>query len=228
MTSSKFLNVLKNISPKPLHVIDASIPITKYTSLDLSKNNPDVQDVNVASSVEFSKYITSYLKKHSATVAFGGYNEVRTIYDRSTYFDVDNQNKRNIHLGMDFWCAAETPVLAPLDGTVHSFKNNRNYGDYGPTLILEHHSFEVNFFTLYGHLSLASIEDLNVGNTVTQGEQIATLGDATVNGDYPPHLHFQIIKDIQDYFGDYPGVSAKSDLPFYLENCPNPKFLLWG
>jgi hypothetical protein len=52
------------------------------------------------------------------------------------------------------------------------------------------------------------------------------LGDTSVNGDYPPHLHFQIIKDIQGYQGDYPGVSSKKDLDFYRNNCPNPNTLL--
>jgi murein DD-endopeptidase MepM/ murein hydrolase activator NlpD len=59
-----------------------------------------------------------------------------------------------------------------------------------------------------------------------KGQQIATLGDASVNGDYSPHLHFQIIKNIGDYFGDYPGVCSKTDLNFYLDNCPNPNLLL--
>jgi len=108
---------------------------------------------------------------------------------------------------------------------VHSFKNNTNFGDYGPTIILKHRIENIEFYTLYGHLSLESIENLNVGQTFKQGEQIATLGDAKVNGDYPPHLHFQIIKDMQDYVGDYPGVCSKQDLEFYMQNCPNPEIL---
>ena len=79
---------------------------------------------------------------------------------------------------------------------------------------------------MYGHLSLASIQDLEVGVEVKKGEYIATLGTAEVNGDYPPHLHFQIIKDIQEYKGDYPGVSNQLDLAFYKENCPDPNLLL--
>jgi len=39
-------------------------------------------------------------------------------------------------------------------------------------------------------------------------------------------LHFQIIKDIKDYKGDYPGVCAAKDLKYYKNNCPNPNLLL--
>ena len=124
------------------------------------------------------------------------------------------------------WCNANTPVYTPLDATVHSFKNNTHFGDYGPTIILKHHINNVEFYTLYGHLSLGSIENLKVNQVFKQGQQIANLGDTEVNGDYPPHLHFQIIKDLQGYLGDYPGVCNKTDLDFYLNNCPDPNLLL--
>jgi len=52
------------------------------------------------------------------------------------------------------------------------------------------------------------------------------VGDSSVNGGYSPHLHFQIIKNIEDNFSDYPGVTSKKDLDYYLENCPNPNLLL--
>jgi len=91
---------------------------------------------------------------------------------------------------------------------------------------LQHHIKGLTFYTLYGHLSLSSIETLQVGQEVGKGEKIASLGDASVNGDYPPHLHFQIILDIQGFKGDYPGVCCKKDLDFYLKNCPNPDWIL--
>ena len=55
---------------------------------------------------------------------------------------------------------------------------------------------------------------------------MATLGDATINGDYAPHLHFQIIKDIAENTGDYPGVCSKNKRNYYLDNCPDPNLLL--
>jgi len=61
---------------------------------------------------------------------------------------------------------------------------------------------------------------------VEAGDKIGTLGSHKVNGDYAPHLHFQVIKDIQGYTGDYPGVAASDKLDFYLDNCPDPNLLL--
>ncbi|MBC3759427.1 peptidoglycan DD-metalloendopeptidase family protein [Hyunsoonleella sp. SJ7] len=226
MAPNEFKTFLKSISPEPLHVLDASIPKSKYVHLDLSESNLELQNVNTASSEDFSKYINSCLRRHNAHVAYGGYNEVRTIYNRSHHFNTTESERRNIHLGLDLWCDAGTPIYAPLDGEVHSFKNNDNFGDYGPTIILEHNISGVQFYTLYGHLSLESITDLRVGRTFKKGEVLATLGDANVNGDYPPHLHFQIIRDLQGYFGDYPGVCSKTDLGFYLGNCPDPGLVL--
>ena len=75
---------------------------------------------------------------NNAKVAYGGYLETRSIYQRSTYFNQENpETERNIHLGVDLWIEAGTPIYAPLEGTLHSFKNNTNYGDYGPTIILK-------------------------------------------------------------------------------------------
>jgi murein DD-endopeptidase MepM/ murein hydrolase activator NlpD len=73
---------------------------------------------------------------------------------------------------------------------------------------------------------LESLSNLEVGQKITKGQQIATLGTAEVNGDYPPHLHFQIIRDIGDYLGDYPGVCNKLELGYFMQNCPDPNLLL--
>jgi hypothetical protein len=47
-----------------------------------------------------------------------------------------------------------------------------------------------------------------------------------VNGDYAAHLHFQIIKDLQGFVVDYPGVCSKQDLEFYEGNCLDLEVLL--
>jgi len=129
-------------------------------------------------------------------------------------------------LGIDLWCAAETPVLAAFDGVVHSFQNNTNHGDYGPTIVLKHCIKGVAFYTLYGHLSKSSIKTLHKNTQIVKEQIIGCLGGADVNGDYAPHLHFQIIKNIANYEGDYPGVSSKNDLDFYSTNCPDPNLVL--
>lgn len=219
-------DLLKKISEKPLKVIDASITFEEYMPISISSENKQL-NFDVSSSLEWEIYITNYLKEKKAKVAFGGYLEKRDIYNRSEYFTKQSkENQRNIHLGIDLWCDANTAVLAVLDGEVHSFKNNTNHGDYGPTIILKHTVGDRFFYSLYGHLSEDSLNNLSVGDKVSQGEKIAVLGDNSVNGDYAPHLHFQLIIDMEGKLGDYPGVSSEKTLNFYKENCPNPNLLL--
>ncbi|PZX92074.1 peptidase M23 [Flavobacterium aquariorum] len=209
-----------------IKVIDSTIPYSEYTSLDLSASNLELNQLNITDSSQFETYVEHILNKNKAKVAYGGYNEIRNLYKRSTVFNNPNAKERNIHIGLDLWIKAETPVLAALDGKVHSFQYNNNLGDYGPTIILEHQLKKHVFYTLYGHLSLESIAFVKDGDSFSKGQQLATLGDNSVNGDYAPHLHFQIIKNIEDNYGDYPGVCNKNKLDYYLENCPDPNLLL--
>ena len=222
-----FSNFLNGISSTGIHVFDKTIAFSKYVPLDLSIDNELLKAIDVSSTTALGGFVNTHIQKHKGLVAFGGYNETRNIYQRSTHFNKSEaDNERNIHLGVDLWAPAGTVVYTPLNGTVHSFKNNTHYGDYGPTIILKHSIQDYTFYTLYGHLSLKSISQLKVGMAFKQGDLLGDLGDANINGDYPPHLHFQIIKNIQNYQGDYPGVCSKKDLDFYLNNCPDPNTLL--
>ena len=217
-------SILKSLPPTT--VIDSNIELSKYIALDLSVTNKELIANKPENADDFELFISNFLKKNNAEVAFGGYIEGRTLYQRSTIFKNDSISERNIHIGLDLWTKVGTTVLAPLNGKVHSFKNNIGLGDYGPTILLEHTVENEIFYTLYGHLSLESIENLSVGTFFNKGEQIGTLGSSDVNGDYAPHLHFQIIHNIEAYFGDYPGVCSTNDLNFYIENCPDPNLLL--
>lgn len=215
------LHEIKNVK-----VIDASIDYKQYASLNLSVTNEDLKKIKLDDETDFENYIENYLAKHDAKVAFGGYFEIRNLYKRSTIFNKTNTDERNIHIGLDLWIKSETKVLAAVNGVVHSFNNNIGIGDYGPTIILEHNIDKQKFYTLYGHLSVESIAGIKVGTLVTKGQQIATLGDASVNGNYAPHLHFQIIKELLNSYGDYPGVCSNKDQEYYLQNCPDPNILL--
>ena len=219
--------ILESLNTREIFVLDTSISIKDYIAIDLSKENIELQLFDVSSSKAWEIYINNYLEKLDKKVAYGGYLEYRNLYERSAYFSSQKEEEqRNIHLGLDLWCPAETHILAAFDGVVHSFKDNTNFGDYGPTIILEHTLENYKFHTLYGHLSRASIENIKVGQSVKKGDIIAQLGDAKVNGDYAPHLHFQIIKDLQGKVGDYPGVCSVKDLEFYKQNTIDPKPIL--
>ena len=227
MNSDSFSSFLSQIAQHNTYVIDATIAKEHYYPIDLSEANSDLNTFDITSSEAWQTYITNYLKKHNKQVAYGGYLEKRNIYNRSTHFNkLDLETERNIHLGLDLWIAAGTKVLAAFNGEIHSFKNNTNFGDYGPTIILKHDIENVVFYTLYGHLSEASLTSLKVGDTIYKGDVIAQLGTNKVNGDYAPHLHFQIIKELQGNTGDYPGVTSIKDLDFYKANCVDPNLVL--
>lgn len=202
-------------------VIDAS----SFVPIDLSENSKSLAGIDIYNPENFEDFITEYLSGRNADIAYGGYNEQRSLYRNSAIFD-DAGSGRDIHIGLDLWAKAGTPILAALDGKVHSFDYNTGNGNYGPTIILEHQIDGHRFYTLYGHLSLESIDEIEIGDMFRKGQPMATLGDAAVNGNYAPHLHFQIIREMGDYFGHYPGVCSKVDMEFYLENCPNPNILL--
>ncbi|MGB0974869.1 MAG: peptidoglycan DD-metalloendopeptidase family protein [Flavobacteriaceae bacterium] len=225
MTDFEFL--LHNCSLSAINIIGEVYEQHTYAPLDLSIENTELHHFDITNAVAFENYINGVLKKNNANVAYGGYNETRNIYSRSSHFFTENKrDERNIHLGLDLWCAVNTPVLTALDGTIHSFKNNTNFGDYGPTIILEHQINGVVFYALYGHLSLASLDGIAVGDKLKKGEVVGYLGDATVNGDYAPHLHYQLIKDLQGNFGDFRGVTSLNDQVKDLANCPDPNLLL--
>lgn len=218
------LEILK--STESAKVISNDIDYVDYVALDLSVGNANLIHQKLEKAKDYEHYIQEYLEKSNAKIAYGGYQEYRNLYQRSTIFKNQDIDERNIHIGLDLWINESAPIYAALDGTIHSFQNNEAMGDYGPTLILKHQIEHFTFHTLYGHLSLDSLEVKKIGNFVKKGQQIGNLGLPPINGDYAPHLHFQIIIDMENNVGDYPGVCNQKRLAFYSENCPNPNLLL--
>lgn len=219
-----FENILLDI--KNVKVIDETIPLNKYVAIDLSGSHTELAKKFMENPDNFERFILDYLEVNKAEVAFGGYNEERYLYTNHVLFNDGDTEERNIHIGLDLWAKAGTPVLAALEGTVHSFNFNAGTGNYGPTIILKHKVEGHEFYTLYGHLSIESIESIEIGDIFKRASRIGTLGDTAVNGNYAPHLHFQIILDMEEGFGDYPGVCTKSERDHFLKNCPDPNFLL--
>jgi murein DD-endopeptidase MepM/ murein hydrolase activator NlpD len=222
------LNLIKDhINPHFFSILGPAYSERDYVYLDLSDKKTSDLSIDLSTEFALQDYLREYLKDRNAKAAFGGYLEKRSLYDRSSYFgDSSHSHKRNVHLGIDVWAPAGTPVYSPLPGKIHSQQDNLNFGDYGPTLILEHQFEGKPFYTLYGHLSRASLYSFKFGEEILIDQQIAELGTNEVNGNYAPHLHFQLILDMQDKIGDYPGVSTESDLEFYKKNCPDPNLLL--
>lgn len=198
----------------------------RLLKLDFTETNKDLTKSVIEYVPAFSDYISKQLKAANAKYGIGGYAEHRTVYSRSKVFDAPGGGEpRRLHLGFDIWGEAGTPVFAPLGGMVHSFKFNDHYGDYGATIILLHQLEGFAFYTLYGHLSLNDLAIVD-GQYVNRGQEFAHFGMPEENGHWPPHLHFQIIIDLQLKEGDYPGVCKLSEKDFYLKNCPDPDLML--
>jgi murein DD-endopeptidase MepM/ murein hydrolase activator NlpD len=206
-------------------VVDFNPSTDKLLLMDFTANNDSLTKETLNYTPAFCKYVHQQLVQANALYGIGGYNEHRTIYSRSEVFDAGEEPRR-LHLGIDIWGEAGTRIFAPLGGVLHSFAFNDNYGDYGATIILQHQLEGYAFHTLYGHLSLKDIQHLQQGKFISQGELIAHFGEPKENGHWPPHLHFQIIIDMELKEGDYPGVCKFSEREKYLVNCPNPDLIL--
>lgn len=227
--SSLTLAAILSHTRKEFHPV---IPFTpakdRLLAFDLSESNTDMDETTIHSTPAFVKWVNEKLQFADARYAIGGYAEQRVIYKFSKVFDasVPGDEPRRLHLGTDIWGKPHTAVMAPLEGIVHSFAFNGSAGDYGATIILSHYLDGHSFYTLYGHLSLNSIKNLQEGDRVHQGDVFAEFGIPSENGQWPPHLHFQLIHDIGTWKGDYPGVCKFSEKDAWLSNSPDPDLIL--
>ena len=178
----------------------------------------------------FSKLVDEELATSRARVGIGRYDEVRAIYatDLFRLEGNDGPEWRTVHIGIDVGAPAGTAIHAPLDGTVHSLRDNDAPGDYGPTIVLEHAATGDRpvFWTLYGHLSRPTLERFKAGQAVRAGELLGWLGDVTENGGWWPHVHVQVICDLFDRSGDFQGVARPNERNVMLSVCPDPSPLL--
>jgi 4-aminobutyrate aminotransferase-like enzyme/Ser/Thr protein kinase RdoA (MazF antagonist) len=198
--------------------------------LDLSPASPEIDDLDDVLDVpSFSARVFRRMEEAGAAVGVGRYGEPRLWYASAGYVGGggDFPERRTVHTAIDLFLEAGSPVLAPLAGRVHSFRNNRTRLDYGPTIVLEHAPENgPTFYTLYGHLSEDSLDPLEVGQPIERGQEIARLGDFPSNGDWPPHLHFQLITDFLDREGEFPGVALPSQERVWLSLSPDPGLML--
>ncbi len=213
-------------------VVDFDPATEKLLPMDFTAGNTALTAEVINDIDLFSSYVDNQLTTAGAKYGIGGYDELRTVYDRSTLFGESNSDSgiaeepRRLHLGVDIWGKAGTPVYAFMGGMVHSVAFNDNHGDYGATMIIVHQLDTKAFYTLYGHISLMDLEHFHAGAYVSRGQKIAHFGVPEENGHWPPHLHIQIIEELGIKEGDYPGVCKFSERDKYLANCPDPDLIL--
>ncbi len=216
-------------------LLDAPVTDDSALVLDLSVSSALTDDLDaMEDTAAWTRRISRLLEDAGKAVGIGRYSEVRVCYAGDGFVQSGDAapERRTIHLGVDLFVGAGTGVCAPLAGVIRSVCDHQIRLDYGPTVILEHTPAPgVTFRTLYGHLSRESIAELRVGQPVARGEVFARVGDFPENGDWPPHLHFQVMTDALDPAGDtrgdpldgnYPGVAAPSHHSIWMELVPDP------
>ncbi len=214
--TKKFTHVIKNIAAGFFPVVPFDPNTEKIELLDLSPANKFFSEKNYENTEALNQFIDIFRANSGAKFLIGGYTETRNMYRRSDLFDKNLATEenagepRNLHLGIDIWGDTDTPISAPLGGMVHSYAFNDNFGDYCATIILQHQVDTLNFYTLYGHLAVKDLSAIRSGQFITRGETFAHFGPPAENGHWPPHLHFQVILDIGNMEGDYPGVCKTS------------------
>ena len=206
-------------------VVDFDPAADKLCPLNFTAGNTGLTNEILDNVTLFSDWVSNSLKDAGCRYGIGGYAEHRTIYSRSAHFDAGDEPRR-LHLGTDIWAGAGTPVYNFYEGKVHSFHYNDRFGDYGATIIMEYDLGGLVIHALYGHLSLPSLNGLAEGMVMPAGGPFAFLGAPAENGHWPPHLHFQLILDMQGKKGDYPGVCQFSQREAFLSNCPDPAIIL--
>jgi len=196
--------------------------------LDLSVASPDLNGRDTDDTVAFTRRVFRRMEDEDATFGIGRYLEPRAFYltDAFSGRPGDPRERRTLHLGLDLFDEAGKEVRAPLGGRVKSVRVNEDRLDYGPTVILEHDGPAGPFWTLYGHLERASVEPLEEGAEVRAGDPVARLGPFPENGDWPPHLHFQIVTDLLGHEGEFPGVALPRERGVWASFSPDPNLVL--
>ena len=114
-------DLLRNYQSTFHPVVQFDAKHEKLLKLDFTSNSKTFTEDIFTDTKKFSSYINTQLQKAEAKYGIGGYNENRKIYSRSAHFGSNEEEPRRLHLAIDIWGNAGTPVFAPLSGVVHSF-----------------------------------------------------------------------------------------------------------
>ena len=196
--------------------------------IDLSVSSKWIGHQHEIGDLEWFQFKINRLQsQHLNKVIAGGYLEPRSIYTSSAYDKLGNNGResRTIHLGIDFWFPSGTPVHALFDGEVVTAVNDAGNKEYGGLVILKHKVEDFDFFTLYGHNTVQSALKHQIGDIIKKGDKISELGNYPENGNWAPHLHFQVMLSMLDYKIDFPGVAYFNQIEIWKSLCPDPNLL---
>ena len=211
-----------DLSAVPVHVFDLGVDSGEFGVA------PEPEDAE-----GWTRTLFQRMEAMGALVGVGRYDEVRRWYT-SDIFQAPTPGApewRTVHMGVDLFLPAGSPVFTPFDALVHSVALNAGPLDYGPTVILEHpvegsHTPSLRFWTLYGHLADDVLASLTPGEQLSKGAVFARVGDFPINGNWAPHLHFQVITHTLGREGEFPGVARPSQRDIWKALSPDPNLIL--
>lgn len=208
-----------DVDPETTTVLDLGVGSPVLTGRDTD----DTDDTDA-----FTERTWRAMRDAGARVGIGRYDEPRGFYLTEAFSGRDGEppERRTIHLGIDVFDDPGTDVRAFMPSIVESVQDNAGRLDYGPTVILRHEGPTGPFWTLYGHLERASVRALEAGRHLEAGEVFARVGPHPENGDWPPHLHLQIITDLLGHEGEFPGVALPRERSVWTSFSPDPNLIL--
>ncbi len=212
----KLAELFPTINKEKIHHLDLSVS-SKWIGHQEEFNDLDL----------FQFRIERLQSQYPNEILAGGYLEPRPLYTSSEYDKIGNSGResRTIHLGIDFWLPAMTPVHALLEGEIAIAVNDAGNKEYGGLIVLKHQIEGFFFYTLYGHMTVASITNKKLGEVIAKGELIGHLGNYPENGNWAPHLHFQVMLSLLGRTEDFPGVAYFKQLEIWSGICPNPNLM---
>ena len=196
--------------------------------LDLSTDGIHANEMSEMETAEqFTRFIFDLMKARNKPVGLGRYLEKRGVYKSAAFETVNPDERRDLHLGVDLFIAEGEPLYAPIDGVVECFSEQSDVYDFGPIIILRHTTDTgIPFWTLYGHLSRQSLSHVSEGQEVAKGETIGWVGSYPINGDWPPHTHFQVMSSLLGMGTSIHGVGHAAALSAWQSVCLPPDLIL--
>lgn len=213
--------------PVSIKSLFPSLAKERIHHLDLGVSGSWFGDREEAADLDLFQYKIKRLQQEvPEQIIAGGYLEPRALYSTEAYERMGNNGKesRTIHLGIDLWVPTGTPVHALFDGDVVTAVNDKGNKEYGGLIILKHGD-AIIFYTLHGHLSPESVLKHRSGDRIQKGQLLGLVANYPENGNWAPHLHFQVMLSLLDYVDDFPGVAYPCERDLMGSICPDPNLL---
>lgn len=211
-------------------IYGSAIRDDRVTVFDWSIDSPELGNFDQFHDVKQATYqVFNRMANENTEIGIGRYDEPRPVYSTDEYAKQGNSGLewRTVHLGIDLFMPAGTPLYAPLDGEVAICVDDAGDKEYGPLLVLKHTPDDgPTFYTLYGHNDPEVLERLHLGDQVKRGDRICLIGDYPENGNWVPHVHFQIITELFDFSDDFPGVAYPKQRAIWKSISPDPNLIL--